>query len=484
MKDCKTPSILIAYPSCFHYPVWMERLEVKTSQLLLASYLAQCCSVTYADFEVSIGRPNTPTQIRRYERRVRDYFSSNDVDILALSCWTSLSYQATITSARIFRELYPDRLIVVGGYHPSARPSDFISTDNLIDYVICGEGELALQTIAESYRSSGRPTQTEIVPGPPFTARHFVGYNWPLVDSFIREHFPDGLGNIYMYLSRGCPFGCSFCMEPLKDRHWRAFSPQDAVREMHAAVKRYGAYAVAISDACFGMRPAWRREFLQRLVASDPQFWVVFETRPEYVNPDDILLLAKLKLEIQFGIESGSPEMLLLMKKTRQPEKFLARFRDVSHLLSDHGILHRANMILNHPGETRKTLEKTFELIDTELERRESYLMWACHGYMHFPGCELDTNRKYYEETFGSRYLSPEWWKDDEDQYENSQRFVPSRDLDGANVDLWKRMHAEREQRMKDTLAPRAFRFAANKYFLDWRDDPRYRQSKTTMDVS
>jgi hypothetical protein len=96
---------------------------------------------------------------------------------------------------------------------------------------------------------------------------------------------------------------------------------------------------------------------------------------------------------------------------------------------------------------------------------------------MHFPCCELDTNKRYYEETYGSRFLSPAWWRENEDQYENSMRFVPSQDLDGENVDLWKRMLADRDEQLKSTLAPRAFKFASHKYFMHWKNDPRYHQN-------
>ncbi len=478
MSESKRPAILLTYPSCFYYPGWMERLEIKTSQLLLASYLSRDFDVTYADFEILIGRPNSPTLIKRFERRVREYLSLHEYDILALSCWTSLSYRAAVTVARISRELFPDRLVVVGGYHPSARPQEFLTDDNLFDYIILGEGELALKEIGLGFPQNGRPVATRIIKAPSMKFDDFVPYNWGLVDSFIREHFPGGLGNIYMYLSRGCPFNCSFCMEPLKDRSWRAFSPDTAVQMMHEAAARYKSFAIAISDACFGLRPSWRREFLKRLIESKPPFWIIFETRSEYLGLEDIPLLAQLeKLEIQFGLESGSVEILQLMNKTRQPERYLARFREISHQLSDNGILHRANMIFNHPGETQTTLEETFAYMDRELARTDTSLMWACHGYMHFPGCELDTNQKYYEDKFCSRFLSPRWWHEEIDQYENSQRFVPSRDLDGERAGLWKKMLADREEALRNTLSPRAFRFAAAKYFLDWQNDPRFRKN-------
>ncbi|UCD95058.1 MAG: radical SAM protein [Candidatus Zixiibacteriota bacterium] len=476
IKDNK-PSILLAYPSCFHYPVWMERLELKTSQLLLASYLAQFFPVEYADFEITIGRPNTETQIRRYRRKVRDFLSGRDFDILALSCWTSLSYQATLMTAGICRELYPDKLIVVGGYHPSARPHEFITDDNLIDYVICGEGEIPLKEIAEGLEKTGRPERTRIIKAPVFPLDQFVGYNWELVEDFVRTNLKGTLANIYIYLSRGCPFGCSFCMEPLKDRSWRAFPPEQALAQFETPVERYRSLGLAVCDACFGMRPGWRKEFLRRLAEMKPDFWFIFETRPEYIDEEDAKLLSDLKVEIQFGVESCSNDMLLLMKKTRQPQKFLGRFREVSRMLSDYGVLHRANLIFNHPGETRKTLGETFAFMDKELDRSDTYLIWACHGYMHFPGCELDTNMKYYEEQFGSRFLCGDWWKDSSDQYESSMLFVPSSDLDSDDVDLWEKMLDERKQKMKRGLAQEAFNFAAKKYFLDWQDDPRFEKS-------
>jgi radical SAM superfamily enzyme YgiQ (UPF0313 family) len=475
-QDDRT-SILLLYPSCFHYPAWMERVELKTSQLLLASYLAQFFRVEYADLEITVGRPNTPLQISRFERHVRQFLAARDFDVLAISCWTSLSYQSTLAIARICRELHPGRVIVVGGYHPSARPLEFNTPERLFDYVVCGEGELALQEIGTAVRTRGRPPETQILRAPTFPQSEFVRQDWSLAEAFVAENFPEGLQNIYIFLSRGCPFSCSFCMEPLKDQRWRAFPPELAVDEIWEVHRRFKANSIAICDACFGMRAVWRKEFLRLLVETQPPFWVTLETRPEYLDEDDIKLFAQMKVEIQLGIESCAPEMLSIMQKSKQPERFLERFQSVSHLMSEHGVLHRANLIFNHPGESRRTLEATFAFIDRELENRDSSLMWACHGYMHFPGCDCDARREYYEQKFGSRFIAPHWWIEQGDQYENSQRFIPSADLDNGRTGLWREMLDGRSDRMKSSLSQRAFRFAANKYFGDWKNDARYAKS-------
>jgi len=471
-----TPTVLLAYPSSFYCPIGIDDVDIKTSLLVLGSYLSDYFPVTYMDFEIAVGRPNSAVQIKRFERKVREYFSDHPFDILGLSCWTSMSYRATLVVARIFRELYPDKLIVVGGYHPMARPEDFRTLDNLFDYVVTGEGETAFREIAEQFQKSGRPPKTTLVEGKTARSDQFVPYNWELIDPFVRTHFPNGMPKVYVYLSRGCPFGCSFCMESLKDRHWRPLEPEEAVEQMHTAATKYGARIVGVADACFGLRPVWRKEFLKRLTEVKPSYQTIFETRPEYLDEDDVEVLAGLNVEVQFGIESCSPDMLLLMHKTRQPDKYLQRFERLSRMLTQHRVLHRANIIFNHPGETRRTLTETFAVIDRFMEIPESYLMWVWRGYMHYPGCELDRKREYFEHTFGSQFNSPEWWREERDQYLASLESVPSSDLAGDQVELWGRMAGQREQAFKNSLATPAFRYAAEKYFPEWLNDPRYRK--------
>lgn len=470
------PSVLLCYPSSFNCSIGVDDVDIKAPLLVLGSYLARDFPVEYMDFEVAVGRPASPVQIRRFERRVRDYFTEHPFDVLGLSCWTSMSYRATLLVARVFRELYPERLIVVGGYHPTARPRDFVTPDGLFDYVVCGEGEHALHRILSTWSGPGRPRETTIVSGDTTASEEFVPYNWDLIDPFVRSHFPQGLAKLYILLSRGCPFECSFCMESLKERRWRALSPGQAIDQLTEAVERYQPPIVGICDACFGLRPAWRKDFLKRLAATRPTYQIIFETRAESVDREDVELLAGLDVEVQFGIESGSPEILRLMRKTRQPEKFLARFQATSRSLTEHRILHRANLIFNHPGETEATLHDTFAFIDRMLDAPESYLMWICRPYMHYPGCELDTNRAYYEQTFGSRFESPEWWKEEGDQYLASLNSVPSRDLYGERKELWGRLLTQREERFRNGLSETAFRYAARKYFPEWLEEPRFQE--------
>jgi radical SAM superfamily enzyme YgiQ (UPF0313 family) len=470
----KNPKILLLYPSSYNCPPNWHREEVKSSLLLLASYLEQYYSVEYVDFELTIGRPESTIQVRRFDRRVREYLENAQYDILAISCWTSLSYQATMTAARIARELYPHRLIVVGGYHPSARPEDFVTANNLFDYVVQNEGELALKEIVATFAQHGRPAQTQIIVGPPVAARDFPAINWKLLDAVTPVEARTRVGTVPIYLSRGCPFSCSFCMESLKHQDWRAYDVSRAIAVTQEAVAQFPNAVVGYSDACFGLRREWRKEFLRRLADLHLPQQIIFETRPEYLDDEDIKLLADLRAVVQFGIESCSPRMLRLMQKSRQPSQFLDRFREISHQFSVHGIVHGANIIFNHPGETEETLNETFAFIDSELARGHSSLMWVCHGYMHFPGSAIARNQSHYEKEFGARFPHPQWWFEEGNAIDLCRDVIPSDDLSGERVGLWRRMYQDREETFKSSLTPTAFKVVAQAYYTPWMLDARY----------
>lgn len=265
-----------------------------------------------------------------------------------------------------------------------------------------------------------------------------------------------------------------FCLEPLKEGNWRALPPAEAVEQIMSAARRFEIRSVGIADACFGVRASWRHEFLSRLVEEQPPFWVIFETRPEYITEEDIRLLTLLKAEVQFGVESGSHRMLRLMHKSRSPAKFLDAFVRASRELSSRGIVHRANLLFNHPGETQASLEETFAFMDGCLGPEHSTLMWVPHSYMHFPGCEVYSERDRFEKSYGARFDCGDWWRGDTDQYEASMSLAPSASLDGENRELCWRMMEPRMEKMKQILTPQAFRFAANKYYPYWQDDHRY----------
>jgi hypothetical protein len=44
-------------------------------------------------------------------------------------------------------------------------------------------------------------------------------------------------------------------------------------------------------------------------------------------------------------------------------------------------------------------------------------------------------------------------------------------------VNLWQEMLQERDEKLQASLAPEAWRFAANKYFREWLNDTRFQNA-------
>jgi radical SAM superfamily enzyme YgiQ (UPF0313 family) len=228
-------------------------------------------------------------------------------------------------------------------------------------------------------------------------------------------------------------------------------------------------YSMALADSCFGVNQKWRKEFLSKLVKKEFDLWFSIETHPNLLDKDDVELLSGLKAEVQFGLESGSPTMLKIMHKVGNPQKYLEHFEELSFYMSQKKVMHRANLIFNHPGETHQTVLETIDFMKKMMEKKESYLFWEYGDYSHFPGSQIDSNLVYYENNFGTKIAYPQWWKMEEDQWETSRKVLPSRDFTWENKDFWRWRIKEIDELMKNSLSKEALKYVSERYRFDWR---------------
>src|SRR5262249_15319092 len=135
--------------------------------------------------------------------------------------------------------------------------------------------------------------------------------------SFLAKYLPvmrRVASQVQLYLSRGCPFDCAFCMERAKrEVSWRAYSIERAIDEVRrlAAFTDLAGMTVYIADALFGMRPSWRRAFLAALAKERlPARKVWLLIRVDLMEDDDLRLFADANCSPGFGLESGDSALL------------------------------------------------------------------------------------------------------------------------------------------------------------------------------
>ncbi|MBS1859159.1 MAG: cobalamin-dependent protein, partial [Acidobacteria bacterium] len=85
------------------------------------------------------------------DREIREH----GVKIAGIGCMTC-EFPAAIEEARRLKSVHPELTVVFGGAHPSGDPEECLRT-GVVDYVVVGEGEIALTQLLDALREGRSP---------------------------------------------------------------------------------------------------------------------------------------------------------------------------------------------------------------------------------------------------------------------------------------------------------------------------------------
>ncbi|MFC1576940.1 methyltransferase domain-containing protein [Candidatus Omnitrophota bacterium] len=273
---------------------------------------------------------------------------------------------------------------VVGGVHPSMFPEDFLYEGSPVDYVVIGEGEYTALDLWKVLRGEKRKEevrgiayfeQGRIIRTPPRPAiedldelpmlsydKIDMGYYVQPTIYSIRTLLVSSLN---IFTSRGCPSQCTFCVnknlsEVMCSRNVvRKRSAKKVVDEIELLVKRYRIDGFYIWDDTFILSKEYVREFCRELLARDIDVIWAAETKVNMISSDIVKeMQAAGCIQIDFGVESGSQEILNRIKKGITVKQIKNAF-SVCRGLSMRTF---ANFMFNTPGETEQDVKKTIDL--------------------------------------------------------------------------------------------------------------------------
>ena len=120
----------------------------------------------------------------------------------------SFDYLAIKLISEYFQDNYSDSVMIFGGYHATSRPNDFSYPDSPIDYVVIGEGELALFNLLKN--NCKKQIHPIIIKGSPINDLDSLPpLNLTLFNKYMKEIKEKSRG-LSISLSRGCPHKCSY----------------------------------------------------------------------------------------------------------------------------------------------------------------------------------------------------------------------------------------------------------------------------------
>jgi anaerobic magnesium-protoporphyrin IX monomethyl ester cyclase len=281
--------------------------------------------------------------------------------------------------AAIVKAHHPNMFVLAGGTHPTVLPEE-VMEDRNIDVIAISEAEHtlielynvlsngqdrnALRDVAgiwyrdgeEIVKTADRPLFSDLdkLPLPMWHGVKMDLYHQVPDSSFARPMR-------VMMSSRGCPFKCIFCSaRQVSGFKYRAHSAERVVEEMEILVNKYNARQIIFLDDNFIISKKRVFEICELIMKKGYHKKVVWTAagRADEVNEPLLKAMkdAGCKM-ISFGIESGSPRLLELMKKGEKKEhieKAVAMARKA-------GLKTRGTLILGFPTETREESIETIE---------------------------------------------------------------------------------------------------------------------------
>jgi anaerobic magnesium-protoporphyrin IX monomethyl ester cyclase len=391
-------------------------LQMQTPNLPIGlAYVAASVKDAGYAYHVIDGTGEALDRIRPYEERT-DFMIQGltddeiiarippDTDVIGISCMFSSLWPMTRGIVEHVRTRFPDALVVLGGEHGTALPELVLRTSS-VDVVVLGEGE---ETFVNLLRARRDGTSLREVKGIAFrdgeevvntglSARKRDVDSIPLpdwdsfpVEEYISRHQYHGINlgrSMPLIGTRGCPFKCTFCSSPnMWTQRWYPRDPKLVADEIELYMRRFRATNFNFQDLTAIIKRQWIVDFCNELIGRGLKLtWQMPSGTRSEVFDDEVadLLYRSGCRALAFAPESGSPEILKIVKKQVHLDRMLVSMRAAVK----RGLKLSCFILIGFPDDTKETINQSLKLI-----RKMAVLGVydvAVSKFVPYPGSEL-----------------------------------------------------------------------------------------------
>jgi anaerobic magnesium-protoporphyrin IX monomethyl ester cyclase len=195
------------------------------------------------------------------------------------SLFTPYADEALFT-AKIIRAALPHCRIILGGHHPTALPAA-VMADPTVDFVLRGEGEVAMSALARALTTGGdlsrvpgivfRKEEGTLHISEPAVMESLDSYPLPDRNRINNRYYRRGKkGATVVVTSRGCPLKCSYCaLGNQRIYPFRTRSFESVLAEINEAVFSHAARFIDFEDENLSFNRTW---FLSLLYGISERF--------------------------------------------------------------------------------------------------------------------------------------------------------------------------------------------------------------------
>ncbi|MFH1225824.1 MAG: radical SAM protein [bacterium] len=325
--------------------------------------------------------------------------------VVGLTATTNNRFPA-IGIIRELKKRQPRLFIMVGGPHFTLTAIDALTQAPEIDCVVCHEGEI---TVVELMSAWPDKAKFKDIPGlvyrdengeirenafRPFTHRlddlPFPAWHLFPMEKYWRPIDMTNINTVGVISSRGCPNHCVYCCNAAFGKaQLRLRDPVKFVDELEYMNKKYHYQGFNIWDDTMTVVKSHVLKICEEIIRRKLNIKWYARAR---VNTVDEEMLKAMKsagcIRISYGVESGSPQILKIIKKNITPEQALKAVK----LTAELGIGVSVNFMVSLPYESWDDLKMTADLIK-ELKKIKD--VSPAYGFtLFYPGTEMEAMGK------------------------------------------------------------------------------------------
>ncbi|MDD3435814.1 MAG: radical SAM protein [Candidatus Gastranaerophilales bacterium] len=351
--------------------------------------------------------------------KILEIILKENPDAVGITCLSAFYNEVIELSHMVKKENFS---CFIGGVHPTFLPYKTL-VDSKADYVVCGEGEIALTKLFKNnFKNKGIKGIYSLADlkdeNQPFEKCEIIENlddcpfpDWEQIDpntypkaphGAIAKNFPIGI----VTTTRGCPYECTFCASPhFYSRKIRYRSPENVIEEIKLLTEKYKVKEIHFEDDNLTLNREHIEKICNLIIKNKIKIsWACPNgIRADKVDEDLIKLMAKSGCYcFAYGIESANTQILNNIKKHETIDVIEKSIRIADKCgISCHGFF-----IFGLPGETKETIEESINFaIKSKLSRAQFLILDV------LPGCELWTTLQgeFIPNFAKNSYKEPEW---------------------------------------------------------------------------
>lgn len=315
----------------------------------------------------------------------------------------SYTFPVAYRSAKIFKEVNPNGLVLTGGMHATVAPDEMEGIPEF-DKICQGPGENLIVDLVKDPAAFPRmilghgaksmadwPMMDRTLWPKPASKKLEKKFNWPLEPECGWGPAPV----VTLLTSRVCPWQCVFCNENSYIPNMGRRPVEMVIDELNYLDKKYGVGSLVIHDSMFLQNPSWLEEWLEKYPRKANKLWPYWAAaRADTVRQWPDLFEALVKETnwdtVSIGFESGSDRVLKILNKecTEEDNYFtidlLTRIGDDLEKAGKKAPVFWSNIMLGIPGETRDDAFKTMRMV-----KYTKRILPSISFYAPYPGSAL-----------------------------------------------------------------------------------------------